>query len=453
MPATNLAATHSVAALLLISHFTSCQVTDAIAEALRPDERSTSLGPGDFTSPGPAGDDAGLEGAEGVEVIQHPTSAELASYARLIEARLGLPARPTPPLAPRLVPVDAESAVNTPVQLSTNGGGAAALAAGTTARGRVAVVSGDDLGRVAALNAVPNFVADVFYGRLQRRGVTVIDCEYAPEGNHSSAAPVESSARRGDTSTSHREMRAGAARATELGADHLIVLHAVPLPMGTGGLAARSIALPLEVDPVSWSSYEESAQAYLADVAAYNAAVEDYEALCLEVLAALGTRVVRLESRDLPKTIRDERALRALKTQVESLLATPEPSQAPEADPFAWFEQLLLENAELEAETRPELLEAALRERGSKPYVEVRSREPRPIIDPERRLFRTRDEALLERLPERIVDAFEFAVSVRVIDLRSSGAEWFGAATCRDLSLTAAVERTCDALIEAMLRQ
>lgn len=459
MSAHHITAAHS-ATLLLASLLSSCQVADAIANAMRPQADqpgAQSSGPGSFDPDGSVAQAelaAGSSHLAGVEVIEQPDEGVRSSYARLIEARLNLPARPTPPPAPRLVPVGAEETVNTAGQLTTNGlSGKATLATGAGASHRVAVVSGDDRGRIEAQNAVPNFVADVFYGRLQRRGLAVLDCDYATEGKPSTGVPVESSARRGDTNAVDQGARSSTARATELGADHLIVLHAVPLPQGSGGLAGRTVTLPLEVDASSWSLYEAGARTYLEDVAAYNAAVTDYDTICREVQVALGSRIALLEYGDLPKAIQDERALHALKVQGEALLTTPQHGPEALGDSLTWSERLMLQGGMLDDTVDGELLlRAALLERGAEPLVEKHSTAPTPILDPERRLFRTEDEALLARLPERRVEAFEVAVSVRVIDLASSGAEWFGMATCRDLSLTAAVERTCDALIEAMLR-
>lgn len=382
--------------------------------------------------------------------IRNPSDHQRISYVELVKARLALPARPTPPEPPRLIPVDKGEYINTDVGLTHNERATLALLGdGSVRPPKLAVISDPDQISTLSGGTVPNYVGDVFYAQLQARGVAIVDRDYKSyflDERAGLGQAVESGLNPKDPGASASKFQINPL----LSADYLVVLHAVPIPGGLGGVRVQELELPLDVDPQSWTRYSAARDKYLMDVEQYNAAVTAYDEKCHSLVKTLEYASMKPGSEDLPLELRAQRALDGLKVDIETLLSRhglKENGAESKAASAMLQSQSLASLGELSGDGLMRSLDSLTRLQA----IGSEGRTPEVIVDSNDRVYGSPQAVLVEKAPSRKVSAYEFAVSVRVIHLQASTAEWFGTATCRDVSLTEAVERTCSRLIDAMM--
>ncbi len=355
----------------------------------------------------------------------------------LIQTRLDLPIRPIPPQPPRLTPEDADLLTNTPAEVRSSEGGAfdprdAQL---ITVIGRESLVGGS--------SAAGQFVSDLLFAELQKRDVSLADRDYRVM-KLAEYSDIVSNDIINLTPLQREEIEQGEQDAVSF----YIVVHAVKVPNNP-----VTVEIPWRVTPEDWDTYENLRDQYLRDVANYNTRVHEYESDLLTFASKADESTVFVhddESSSASAGLEDE-----LTAFVES---HPDVARKRTQERRVWDD---------EREDRfvnpmsfaPSFTGAgdvdlsALR--AATNLANVAGTQPAPVDMESVRLFESPDDVFLDRDTRlvRNVQAFQGAVSVRIIDLKTSRPIWFGLANSQDRNYTEAIARSCAALAEAMLTQ
>lgn len=350
----------------------------------------------------------------------------------LVRARLALPAPPTSPRPPRLEPEDADRIANRDATVRTAFRGAFDRRDAEL----VTVIGRESL--VGMSSAAGQFVSDLLFAELQKREVRLADRDY----RIMKSAEFEDIVT-GDLINLTPKQREQIQQGEQAAISYYIVVHAVNVPNNP-----ITVQIPWHVPAEEWEAYVQRRDQFMEDVKSYNEAVRAYNEKLRDAAGRIGpaTHLV-----DGPKS---------LQASVDGVTR------------LAMFIEATPEVAEKRGEERRQVAElrgagpepAAMSTRGTPRspsqiptmvfnLASHQMARPLPIDADSAPIFQSPEEVVAGRDVSYVgqVQAFQGAVSVRVIDLKTSQPIWFGLATSQDRSYTEAIAKSCAALADAML--
>lgn len=354
----------------------------------------------------------------------------------LVDARLQIPALPPAPRLPKLDLMDAAQFVN---QKGKFRGTPTGLFAKSDL---VTVMGGGQL--VGAESSAGKYVGDLLNAALQARQIPLVDRDYrvVKREEANSLAKTNSSMYERfivlpeeETVQTLRESRA---------VSHVVVVHSVTIPNNP-----VTIQLPREIKADEWARYEKERDAYVSGVNAYNKAVRDYDAKLADWTkanwkanaklvdkASEGTSVEEFfKDTSVRRWVERQPRVRARGVKLPENHEKPAAPQRTEAQPVAPFGLFQLPNREAENQNQsaagPQLVELNTAN-----------------------IFSSIDQALASMAAQPVisVSAYQAAISVRVIELKSSKAVWFGIANAQNLSYAEAMSDTIEAIANKIVQ-
>lgn len=359
---------------------------------------------------------------------------ETVDVSNLIEIRVQIPPIPTPPALPKVVPVNRETFANTgPVFQGTT---RPLITEGKLA---VAVIGRQEL--VGADSSAGKFVGDLLYAALQKRGVPLVDRDYRiikrdeigdfarPDGTMDGFIFLTESESQGFRIEGPSSLPA-----------YIIVVHSVTIPNNP-----VAITLPLEIRDEDWRQYEGERKSYFAAVEEYNRAVGKYDTACREKAEFLSGSPSFVAG-SVATTVLDE-----LRDYIERhpSVRTYQLGER-RAPPVSDMSKILGQIAGVQmGQASPELVDLYRRQMAIVPSGGY----PAPFTPDFDRIYSSPEE-ILARLPhaqDMTVSAFQAAVSVRVIELKSSNAVWFGLGSAQNLNFAEAMTTAVDGIASNLI--
>lgn len=340
----------------------------------------------------------------------------------LVDRKNKIPPVPVPPAPPPVVPVDPAKYVNQEARFS--GTSQAVLNKDSL----VAVIARRSL--VGEDSSAGKYVSDILYAALQKQGISLVDRDYRPVKDDE----VNKIEKLGDQLTylylTPDEQRL--LRREERPATHIIIVHSVPIPNNPA-----MITLPFEVPDEEWNKYKDEKSKYLAAVKSYNSAVIAYNAEFQRVLRQMGKGMGLMPpGKESPQNADENAEENAKKLAGFVRLYENMEEGAVQSIPYGHAPQLIpIMPNKLEHLTPPMAWASSSQEYWR--YLRLYNR-PEEVVGDQTR-------------PAQTVTAFQGAVSIRVIELSSSKAIWFGMAHAQNLSFAEVMDNACGKIVSRLV--
>lgn len=383
----------------------------------------------------------------------------------LVTARLGIPSLPSAPLDPAPQQVRPEQVANRPAVFR----GAADLKP-PVAQGQIVTVMGREQ-LVGERSAPGQFICDLLAGELRSRGVLLADRDYRvvkrDEANDIRKEQGENTVGLiALTDEENQKLVAGEQSVVR----YAVIVHRVEVPNNP-----VQVVLPWIVPPAEWTRYEQEKRAFLAAVAAYNKGVDAYRAavdVATKEINAAGSADVRLlyDGKELFSeggvSARDRLAV-AVETAepVKERLAREQRDRGQQSKARLARSSEVAQARAAQSQTEmpvnaagfPSLVGFAdMNEQWqalSQQYNGMTDQVER-IRETDYRLFNSADEVLDVTVARPMaVSAFQGALSVRVIDLRTSEPVWIGLASAQNLDYANAMADACAKIASLLVNE
>lgn len=365
-----------------------------------------------------------------------PAAASEIDASSLIDARLQIPPIPRPPSPPKTETVDAAKYVNR--KGSFRGTSTGLL----TKSDLVAVMGGLDL--VGADSSAGKYVGDLLNAALQGKQIPLVDRDYRVVKRDEANSLLKTNSSLYERFIVLNQNEAVNVLRESRAVTHVVIVHSVVVPNNP-----LTIQLPREIKPEEWNQYERKRDEYSTKVPAYNNAVVAYTKAMSEWAKANWKSNPRLVDKAIEGSSGnqsvDYASLRdwvELQPRVRTHYSQPLENQENPQDL-----QRILSNAGNDPSALLQL------QRLSNYRRSMATSGPTTVeIDPTF-VYGSAEQALAATVnqfaqPWVPVQAFQAAISVRVIELKSSKAVWFGFASAQNLSYAEAMSDAVEAIAE-----